>query len=162
MRSTLSLSLVALVAMLAISPWTGEAQVRAMDLDDLTNEATYIVRANVTAKNVYWTENALGNMIVSDYELRVTDTVKGAIDGTVVLQCYGGQIGDLRLHASEEAAVAVGEDVVLFLADHPLSEGRYQVHGAFQGKYEVIGDSVRELQDVTYDRFRADIVRRLK
>ena len=84
-----------------IAPRDGASQVRVMGLDDLVRESTCIVRARVIDRSVYWTENSLGEMIVSDFHLEVSDVLKGQVAENAVLQCFGGQVDELTMTASE-------------------------------------------------------------
>lgn len=162
MKSPGLLVMFVLAVAFTVAPQDGASQVRAMDLDDLVRESTHVIRARVVDQSTSWTENALGKIIVSDFRLQVSEVLKGEVADDAMLQCFGGKVGEMTMTSSEEARVGLGEEVVLFVVESPFAENRLRCVGGFQGKYQVVGDRVREMRGVTYESFRADIVRRVR
>jgi hypothetical protein len=79
-----------------------------------------------------WTRD--GGRIVTDVELTVAETWKGAVPRTVVVMQPGGEVGELAQYVEGAATFAVGEEVVLFLEARGT---RYTVAGMAQGRLKV-------------------------
>ncbi|MEZ6195474.1 MAG: hypothetical protein R3F20_07075 [Planctomycetota bacterium] len=131
------------------------AAVIAMDVNDLTDGSTLIIRAHVIGQDVAWTED--GNMIVSSFELQPIETLKGQVSGNPVVKVPGGEIDGLKIRNGEAPVFALGEQVVVFLKAN--ADGTWLTYGWFQGKYTLLSDlGVRELAGTNYDSFRAQIL----
>ena len=156
------LSVLALMSLLVLplEPPAGHAAVKPWDVSDLTRFSTLVVRGRVASAQSHWSVNPLGEMIVTDWRVDVTEVIDGAVRGreSITVQTIGGRVGDIVMRTGEDAKIAVGEDVVMFLDPHPHAEGAYWIPGWFQGKFTVLDDRVREATDRTYVDFRAEIL----
>jgi hypothetical protein len=132
-----------------------EAAVIAMDVNDLTDGSTLVMRANVIDHSVAWTPD--GAMINSTLELQPLEVLKGSAPNNVLVEVPGGDLGGIRIRNAEAPEFALGEQVIVFVkADE---DGKNRVYGWFQGKYTVLeGNAIRELNGVDYETFRGQIL----
>jgi hypothetical protein len=84
-----------------------------MDVADLTQRATDVVRARVTSTRSAWTED--GRRLVTFVEVQVLEPYKGVARGHLTLLQPGGELDGLGQHVSGVARLDAGEEVVLFL-----------------------------------------------
>ncbi|HNR32630.1 MAG TPA: hypothetical protein PKI11_17200 [Candidatus Hydrogenedentes bacterium] len=102
--------------------------------EDLVSYADAIVVGHVSSVESRWVQSARGKRIVTDIAVEVADTAKGRLNkgATLSFTVPGGQIGVVVTYASGLAKFAVGEEVLLYLAEAP-SLG-YVVVGGSRGK----------------------------
>ena len=105
----------------------------ATDVPTLSRTSDAIVHATVKKVSSRWTGDHL--RIVTDVELDVTDTLKGAPVKSVKVVQPGGVVGDIGQRVDGLATFEPGEEVVVFLASRP--GGTYLVSGMAQGKFKV-------------------------
>lgn len=159
MKSLLCLLACAL-ATLPLGSEPGRGAVVALDLEALTHAAPLIVRGRVRGHEMRWSVDVRGEVIVTDHRVEVTEVLKGAatVGAELVLQTEGGAVGSVRMLASEEPTVQIGETVLLFLAPHPEAPGCFKSYGGFQGKYTILRERLREARDRDWTGFRAEIL----
>jgi hypothetical protein len=103
------------------------------DLDTLTRQSDVIVRGKVTRLASRWTADH--RRIVTDVDIEVSESLKGAPATVVRVTQPGGEVGDIGQRVSGLAVFSPGEEVVVFLQRRP-GEG-YAVEGLAQGKFRV-------------------------
>ena len=121
------------------------AQVARMSLDELTSTATSILHGRATHSQAVWSED--GKRIYTEVTLEVQDQLKGRSTKTTVVTVPGGQIGDIRYEVSDMPAIDEGEEVLVFVWQHP--SGRNLVTGGAQGKLSVERPTTLSLPQVT-------------
>src|SRR5258705_7519656 len=72
--------------------------------------------------------------VVTDYELAVEETLKGAAAETITLTEVGGSVDGRMTLISDSASYTVGERVLVFL--HRASDGAYYTTAMSFGKFE--------------------------
>lgn len=95
-----------------------------------------IVVGKVLAMESRW---ARGGRIYTDVSFEIADTAKGRLNKSTVItvSVVGGQIGALRVSASEIPNFTVGEEAVLFLN---FQNDTYVIHGGIRGTVRVLND----------------------
>ncbi|MEZ6197504.1 MAG: hypothetical protein R3F20_17555 [Planctomycetota bacterium] len=158
-RMMLAVAIAALA--LAPTPRSGEAAVIPLDLGQLTQAATIVVRGRIERSDVHFQDDARGDLIVTDHRIVVSEVLKGSLpDGerSLRLEIEGGRIGQLVCRSWEEPIVATGEEVVLFLAPSQERTATWRSYGGFQGKMTLLDGKVREARDRAWTELRAEIV----
>jgi hypothetical protein len=124
-------ALAALALLLAL-PAAATSVLRA-DVPVLAQEADTVVRGTVRRVQSRWSGDR--RRIVTDVEVQVAETLKGAPGGTVLVTQPGGRVGDVGQRVDGLAAFTPGEEVVLFLDRHGPTA--FRVRGMAQGKFRV-------------------------
>lgn len=127
------------------APTPSNAQVARMSLAELTSTATSIVHGRATQSQAVWSPDR--KRIYTEVTLEVDDRLKGKGSGTTVVTIPGGQIGNIRYEVSDMPAIDEGEEVVVFVWQHP--SGRNLVTGGSQGKLVVERAGSLSLAQVT-------------
>jgi hypothetical protein len=96
----------------------------------LVTRADAIVLGSVRAVTPRWE----GRRIVSDVELDVEETVKGAPPQHLTLVAPGGRIGDVVMRVIDGASFRVGDRSILFLSHR---DGVHRLVGLGAGKLDV-------------------------
>jgi len=125
-------SVVVLLALLWL-PARGSV-VRALDLPDLCRGADVVVHGVVIEARSGWE----GKRIITRVTIGIAETLKGAPGARVTVRRLGGVVGGVGQSVAGEAALAPGDEVVLFLARKP--DG-YVMLGMSQGVYRVSADA---------------------
>jgi len=126
-------------ASMFLLPVAAEAtMVHALTLEDLTVRATDIVEGTVVEQ----TSRRAGGYVVTDVAVRVDLCHKGTCSvDVVVVQVFGGRIGEFVVSAAGAATYEDGEQVLLFL--EPVSsagrtgEARFRTPGLALGKFRL-------------------------
>lgn len=103
------------------------------DVASLSRDSDVIARGTVRRVESRWTQDRM--RIVTEVEILITETLKGAPGTTVTILQPGGRVGDLVQRVSGLASFSQGEEVVVFLERRPGE--RYLVSGMAQGKFRV-------------------------
>ena len=103
------------------------------DVEGLTRSSDAVVRGEVRRVESRW--NWDHTRIVTDVEISVVESLKGAPGATVVVTQPGGQVGDIGQRVSGLAVFSPREEVVVFLKRRTPT--RFQVSGMAQGKFKV-------------------------
>jgi len=120
---------------------------------DLTGHATLVITGTVEGVKSLPPDGR--NVIYSEAEVRVGDTVIGAPAGDrVTVRYMGGTYGDLGYVVEDQPTFKAGEQVVLFLA--PAAGGAYACPDGVQGKLNVVDGTVLPA-GVTLNHFLADV-----
>ncbi len=115
----------------------GATTVVRMDTRALVTRSSDIVVGEVSATRSYWDESR--TRILTDVTVRVESRLKGGAGGELTLTQLGGVVDGLRYHIEGSAAFAPGEEALLFVWRDP--QGRAQVNGLAQGKFEIRRDA---------------------
>lgn len=136
---------------LALLTAAGEAGAAIAFVTDaqLATGATDIVVGKVVAQEARW---ARGGRIFTDYALELSHVAKGTLNKNtnVTVSVIGGQIGALRVMASEMPALKVGDEVVLYLK---FRANAYVIHGGLRGTQRVISNGKGGLSVETYSEY---------
>jgi hypothetical protein len=127
-------------------PLTGPRQQRVeaalipADLSVLVNNAELIVRGVVTSTRteIVSDDSARQNYVVSIWSLNTKRTYFGRVSDRFEVETLGGSTDALLTVSDEQAQLALGMDVVLFLGRAPT--GRLTPWGGFQGAAKVEQD----------------------
>jgi hypothetical protein len=122
----------ALLALLCALP-AGATSLLRVEVPELSRKADAVVRGTVRRVESRW--SADGRRIVTDVEIQVAETLKGAPGSTVLVTQPGGRVGDIGQRVSGLASFAQGEEVVVFLQRRGKSA--FSVRGMAQGKFQV-------------------------
>jgi hypothetical protein len=125
---------VPLVALLFMVVSMAEGLVLRKSLEELTDEATYIVKGKVVEKVSFWNESH--SRIYTRVKVSVNEYIKGSGSGVVEFIVPGGTVNDTTLWVSDAPSWNVGEEVILFVNPSYY----YPIVGWFQGKYKVVGN----------------------
>ncbi len=135
---------------------TAHALMTKLEITDLVNGADIIVIGTVLEHNSQWNREHTG--IATKVEISVEDKVKGTVEqGRITIVVPGGEVGEIGELVSDTPSFTMGERVVVFLK--PLSEGRVEVYGGYQGKFTVDSGNVGKW---TLEDFKTRIVKVLQ
>lgn len=95
-----------------------------------------IVVGKVVALESRW---ARGGRIYTDVSFEIADTAKGRLNksSVITISVVGGQIGALRVSASEAPNFVVGDEAVLYLN---FINNAYVIHGGTRGTIRILSD----------------------
>jgi len=131
-RTLLILPLLALFA--------GAAQaaiVLRVDVNDLTDTATVVVRGEVLDVHSKWNEDE--TTIHTLVTLRVDRVLKGKAGKEITITCAGGRVGEKRIPVSGVPTFVKGERAVVFLWKN--GRGEFIPLGMNQGKFRIEKDA---------------------
>jgi hypothetical protein len=120
-----------LLSALVSSAAFGTTLIKA-DLGQLTRSSDAVVIGKVHAVQSRFTADGL--KIVTDAEIQVSQTLKGQVEGTIVVMQPGGEVGEVGQRVAGTARFARGEEVAVFLERRGP---RFFVTGMVQGKFKV-------------------------
>lgn len=106
------------------------------ELPELTKDSDAVVRGKVTRVESHWTADH--RRIVTEIDVAVAETLKGAPGEKVTIVQPGGVVGDIGQRVDGMAQFKEGEECVLFLEKRGPS---YSVVGMSQGKLNVARSS---------------------
>ncbi len=122
-----------ILGVLLCSQFVSAIQVIPLSIEDLSHRSDLIVRASVIAKECRLDEKS---RIITEVELRVSESWKGPISSGPLKIIYGGGIlGDRRVRVSGQVDFQIGEEIIGFLVRGP--QGQLTVIGVHQGKFQV-------------------------
>jgi len=126
-----------LLTVVWITPLSVSATVvEELSLEELTDEATHVVRARVGAQYVHPERGQRGE-IYTRTELTVLGYLKGEGPPQMTVQQLGGEFGTYRLSISGNATLRPGDEVVVFLSYDDDADLSYVV-ALSQGLYRVV------------------------
>jgi len=128
------------LALTLLAPHAWATQVLYLSPQQLGSESALVVSGTVRQVRSYWNESR--TKILTETNIDVADTYKGAAGGTVTVVQLGGVVGHVRMTVHGALSWAPGEEVLLFL--EPFESGSWQVSGFSQGKYRVVRDDIGE------------------
>lgn len=115
------------------------SQVRQATLEELSRSSTAVVVGKAVRKQSVWNESR--TKIFTEVTLQVEESVKGSAAGETTITIPGGRIGNTLYEVSDMPVFVEGEQVLVFLWQHP--SGKTLVTGASQGKMAVVDDGLR-------------------
>lgn len=121
-----------------------------MSVEELTNEATTIIRGTVLDLRSHW--NKERTHIVTDVTISAQEYIKGYEGGEIIIQVPGGTVGELGEWVEDVPTFEKGQEVILFLGDNEY----FRAVGWHQGKFTVEKDTVLEI-GLPVDTFMAGI-----
>ncbi len=138
-----------LLALLCMSTAVSDATILIKkDLSQLAAEAELIVIAKVGNQSARY---AKGTRVIFTYtDLTIERVLKGASDKTMTVAEVGGKVGDITLHVESMPKFREGERVLLFIKKDTL--GQQRVHGAIQGKFQVVHNFATHEDLVLFDK----------
>jgi hypothetical protein len=132
---------------------------RRLDTRDLTLGSSEIVVGTVEATLSRWSDDR--RRILTDVDVRVTRSLKGAPSDRITLTQLGGEVDGVRYSIPGGPLFRPGEEAVLFVWRD--ARGRPQVNGLAQGKFDIARDPATKRATVqrTVPGFAVRDVRRL-
>ncbi len=125
-----------LLLVAACAPAALAAQVQHLDTRELTLGSDDVVIGQVEQLRAHW--NATHTKILTEVTVAVSQTLKGSPADRLTLVQLGGQVDGLRTTVEGGPLFTPGEEVLLFVWRDP--QGRAQVNGLGQGKFEITRD----------------------
>ena len=113
-------------------------------LRDLTLGSSDIVIGQVEETRTHWDESH--TKIVTDVTVRVSESLKGAGGNVLTLTQLGGDLDGFRYSVPGSPLFRPGEEALLFVWRD--AQGRAQVNGLAQGKFEIATDPATGAQTV--------------
>jgi hypothetical protein len=120
--------MLALVLTFCMSPLQC-ATLERLSLDDMIGKSTLIVRGKVTGASAA----ASGPVIFTSYTIRVSESLKGQADSSVLVSVPGGEANGLRQTFAGAPTFNTGDEFVFFLFKG--RDGRLSVLGLTQGLF---------------------------
>lgn len=116
----------------------GATQMLALSIEQLSREATQVVRGTVLRSAGAWGPE--GRRIYTYTELEVRGVLAGEakVGEQLLVRSLGGQVGGMGMRVAGAPRLQAGEDVVLFLEAAPKERGVSRVLGMSQGLYRVV------------------------
>ncbi|MEO5989852.1 MAG: hypothetical protein ABIU54_06895 [Candidatus Eisenbacteria bacterium] len=124
------------VALLATA--VSATQVTRMDTRTMAQTSSEIVIGKVTGTQAHW--NDARTKIVTDVRVEVSESLKGGGSTLLTLTQLGGEVDGARYNVPGCPAFRAGEEVLLFVWRD--TQGRAQVNGLAQGKFEIQRDAL--------------------
>jgi hypothetical protein len=119
-----------------IAPFTKATQILYRSPQQLGQQSELVVHGRVVGSESQWNDKR--TKIFTTTRIAVESTFKGATAPTVEIIQLGGTVGSVKVTVSGALRWVPGEEVVLFL--EPYAQGKYQVSGFSQGKFNVERD----------------------
>jgi hypothetical protein len=147
-RWLVALALSALVLCLLAGP-AAATVVRFMSLEKLVERSDTIVRARLVDSRTYFDSDQ--NVIVTDSTFRVDRDYLSSVGDEIVVQQWGGELGDRALVIPGDAHFKKGEETILFLKKGDgthhyltaLAQSKYRVWK--KGKFTYVQRDLSEL-----------------
>lgn len=133
---------------------TAHIFVAKVDQQAMTKEASAILIGTVLKKeNTVRTTVGSDDSVTTRWNVKVEQTLKGAVPSVVVVRTDGGSYGLTVIDVEDAAKLVPGEHVLLYLEPVPGTKD-FQVIGEFQGKYTLEGNEQSQVatQQETGDR----------
>ncbi|MDY7094029.1 MAG: hypothetical protein SX243_13760 [Acidobacteriota bacterium] len=135
MRTTVALSVLALVALLAL-PASASTFVN-MSQQEMLQESVAVVQGQILEVTSFWNDER--TVIFTEALVQVREEVVGKTDATVVrVRTAGGTVNGYTIEAAGFPQFNRGQNTLLFL--QPAEAGVYQVVGYRLGQYRITRD----------------------
>ena len=132
-----------------------------LGLEDLTKEADFILRGEVTEMKSEW--NADKTVIYTHITLNVKERIHGRHEAnTITIKQRGGKVDGIGMAVSDSAVFMKGEDVIVFLKPESTPQvarlqqaGRgviTEIVGKEQGKYRIAKDEIAKTEAVVVNK----------
>jgi hypothetical protein len=109
--------------------------VKPMSIAELTSAASMIVEGQATQSWSAW--NPQHTLIYTFTRVRVSKTLKGTNDGTVLLKQLGGNAGGYTQKVAGVHPMMTGDQSVLFLRPSEAHDGTLVIVGLMQGNFRI-------------------------
>ena len=119
-------ALVLAIALICLCPDAVRAAVVKMTVAELSDQADRIISGDVVDVESYWNDEE--TLILSSVTVEVHENLKGDGPPRIVLELFGGTVGDTTLRTSVTPTLVAGDHVLLFL---DVQDNR--LVGEFQG-----------------------------
>jgi hypothetical protein len=136
MKTVPTLIKVTLVALVFMTLPAVATQVLYQTIEELGSKSAVVVQGEVASVRSYW--NDAHTKIFTETTIAVDSAYKGDASQVVQVLQLGGTVGNVRVTAHGALQWTPGEEVVLFL--EPYRDGKFQVAGFSQGKFNVVRD----------------------
>lgn len=144
-----------LAVMLTVAPASAASDPQ-VDMDKQAKDAERVVVATVTDVTSSFGENEFGDRLIYSFvTMRVSETMKGSSEETVVVRIEGGTVGELTLTVSDMPRMTRGERALLFLDHTP--NGGHQPHGRGAGVLKLDRENRVAGRSVSLDTVRATV-----
>jgi hypothetical protein len=128
--------LLAAALLTILGPPVGATSMKPQDLAALAGQSSDVLRATVVSVESRWNDDK--TLILTEVELAVTRSFKGAERRTAVVELHGGRVGDLVLDVVGSPAFQVGEEVLVLAQER--KDGRLWLPYLAQDKYRIERD----------------------
>lgn len=128
-------SMALLLAVVAAIP-VGASTFLAMDQKALVRDSSAVVQGRVLQINSFWDPS--GTMVKTEALVQVDDVVFGEAPSVVVVETFGGKVGNLYFEAHGFPQFTVNEELLLFLETE--KDGVQRVAGYQQGQFRIVRD----------------------
>jgi hypothetical protein len=129
---------VLVLAAMAFAPVMARATTLVhLDTRALAQQSQEIVIGRVSSTHAHWNETH--TRIVTDVDVDVSQSLKGAATTRVTLTQLGGEVDGVRVSVAGCAAFRPGEEALLFVWRD--ARGHAQLTGLAQGKFEIERDA---------------------
>jgi hypothetical protein len=131
----------------------GRSGMIIQSIQDLTDNSSHIVRAQVTDKTSQWDETE--SFIYTTVTLNITESLVGDlnISEEVTVFVPGGSVGDLTLHVQHAPRFEIDQDVIVFL---DWKGEVFDVTSWEQGKFTIKEEQVVE-KNISVPEFMSEI-----
>jgi hypothetical protein len=137
-----------LVPLLVTASSAAAAVVQETTVEEVARTSEAVVRGTVEKLSSRWSKD--GRRILTDVEIAVHSTLKGAAPARVHVVVPGGRVGAIAQRVDAAPVFAEREDVIVFLGRRGA---RWRVAGLALGKFRVDGATARPgLDDVRVAR----------
>ena len=128
---------VTVAALVSMAGPSAATQVLYQTIEEMGTKSAVVVQGTVASVQSYWNDNH--TKIFTETTIVVDETYKGDAGQTVQVLQLGGTVGNVRVTAHGALQWTPGEEVVLFL--EPFRDGKFQIAGFSQGKFNIVRDS---------------------
>ncbi|HVR99934.1 MAG TPA: hypothetical protein VMW27_25135 [Thermoanaerobaculia bacterium] len=128
-------SMALLLAVVAIP--AGASTFLVMDQKALVQDSAAVVQGRVLQINSFW--DPTGTVVKTEALVQVDDVIFGESPSVVVIETFGGKVGNFYVEAHGFPTFAVNEELLLFLEAE--KDGVQRVAGYQQGQYRIVRDN---------------------
>jgi len=109
--------------------------VKPMSIEDLTTAASTVIEGKATESWSAW--NPQHTLIYTFTRVRISKTLKGNNDGTILLKQLGGSAGGYTQKVAGVHPLMTGDQAVLFLRPSEARDGTMVIVGLMQGNFHI-------------------------
>lgn len=129
MKRLLALTILLLVGLASATT------VKPMSIEDLTTAASTVIEGKATESWSAW--NPQHTLIYTFTRVRISKTLKGNNDGTILLKQLGGSAGGYTQKVAGVHPLMTGDQAVLFLRPSEARDGTMVIVGLMQGNFHI-------------------------
>jgi hypothetical protein len=123
------------LAVLLCAAIASATTIKPMSIEDLSTAASAIVEGQAAESWSTW--NPQHSLIYTFTRVRVSKTLKGSNDGTILLKQLGGSAGGYTQKVAGVHALMTGDQAVLFLRPSEAHDGTMVIVGLMQGNFRI-------------------------